>query len=82
MALDKETMEHLVRIRDEIEEILAEIGDIVPPEFRTTVVLRYCGTDDEVKELFENDPAVWTDDVSYDIEKEIARHRKVREEAA
>lgn len=68
MSLDAETLKHLRRVKEEIEEILAEIGDIVPPDFRTTCVLRYCGDNPDVDDM------IWTDDVHFDVIKALQKH--------
>lgn len=59
--LDDDTLSHLRKIKDDIEEILAEVGDILPPEFRMTCILRYCGDNPEVTNM------IWTDDVHEDV---------------
>lgn len=68
MPLDNETLGHLRRVKDEIEEILSEVGDILPPDFRMTCVLRYCGTNPDVDDM------IWTDDVHHDAIAALKRH--------
>lgn len=72
--LDNETIAHLRRIKDEIEEILAEVGDILPPDFRMTCVLRYCGDEPEVQDM------VWTDDVHDDVIAALEKQRDIVED--
>lgn len=70
MPLDKESLDHLIRLKENIEEILSEIGDIVPPgQFCTTMILRYCGTNSEIDDM------IWTDDVHDDVIKSLERER-------
>lgn len=71
MALDRETINHLRKVKEQIEEILEDVGDIVPPEFRTTCILRYCGTNPDVKDM------VWTDDVHDDVIAAIEKQRDI-----
>lgn len=68
MPLDKETLNHLRNVKENIEEILSEIGDIVPPDFRVTCVLRYCGDNPDVQDM------IWTDDVHYDVINSLTKH--------
>lgn len=69
MPLDAETKRHLLRIKEDIEEILGEVGDILPPDFRMTCVLRYCGTNEDVDDM------IWTDDVHDDVIGAIEKKR-------
>ncbi len=70
MSLDKEILNHLRRIKSEIEELLEEVGDIVPPDFRTTCILRYCGNNSEVKDM------IFTDDVTYDAAAALNKYQE------
>lgn len=61
MPLDEETITHLRRLKDEIEEILSDVSGIIPEDFRMTCVLRYCGPNPDIQNM------VWTDDVHEDV---------------
>lgn len=67
MPLDEQTLNHLRRVREEIEEILEDARAVAPPDFRMTLVLRYCGEQDGVKDM------IWTDDVHHDVVQALQR---------
>lgn len=69
MSLDAETKADLLRIKNEIEEILGDVGDVLPDDFRMTVILRYCGTVEGVDDM------VWTDDVHDDAIAALERSK-------
>lgn len=61
MPLDQETLTHLKNLKREIEEILSDVGAVIPDDFRMTCVLRYCGSDPDMANM------IWTDDVHEDV---------------
>lgn len=75
MPLDEATIKNLRRVREEIEEILEDARDIIPPDFRITFIARYCGYDEEVKDM------VWTEDVHDDVIAALEKERDNMEEA-
>lgn len=59
--LDAETLSFLKNMKDNVDEILADIADVVPEEYRVTCVLRYCGPEEGIPDL------VYIDDVHDDV---------------
>lgn len=70
MALSSEDIKELRRVKDEIEEILADIADVIgaDSDYRVTCILRYCGANPDMDDM------IWTDDVHHDAIAALKRH--------
>lgn len=72
MALSQATLKQLDELKDELQEILMQIGDIVSPDqFRCTMVIRYCGEDNPDIQQWVRDHLVMTDDAHDDAIREL-----------
>ena len=69
MPLDVETIKVLRKLREDIEELLNEIRDMTPPNFLMTLVMRYVGGDQEIKNM------IWTEDVHDDVVRALETER-------
>lgn len=61
MPLSNDDLERLKQLKSEIEDILEDIGGILPDDFRMTCVLRYCGDNPDISNM------IWTDDYHGDV---------------
>lgn len=41
MPLDKQVKAHLMKLQDEAQEVLMELSDIFPPDYRFTLIARH-----------------------------------------
>lgn len=69
MPLDKSTLDHLIAVKDQIQELLLEISEVAPPDFALTLVMRYTGEQIGVKDM------IWTQDIHDSVMRSLEEAR-------